>query len=62
MKTDLAFRRPERLEKKHDQLEDEGHEASLTEAFADRTRVGKLVVDKWFVDKVFSFGKVQTGE
>ena len=32
------------------------------DTLADRTKVGKLVVDKWFVDKGFSFGKVPTGE
>ena len=33
-------------------------EASLPDALADRTKVMKLVVDKWFVDKGFGFGKV----
>ena len=50
-----------RLEKEHSQLEDE-REASLADALADRTKVAKLVVDKWFVDKGFGFGKVPTGE
>ena len=59
VKTDVAVRR---LEKESDQLQDEEHEVSLTEAFADRTKVLKLVVDKWLADKGFGFGKAQSGE
>ena len=55
-------RRLQRLEKERSQLEDEEHEASLLGAFADRTKVVKLVVDKWFVNKGFGFGQVPTGE
>ena len=61
-KADVAVRRLERLEREHSQLEDEEREASLQDALADRTKVAKLVVDKWFVDKGFGFGKVLTGE
>ena len=32
------------------------------EALTDNTKVAKLVVDKWFVDRAFGFGKVPTGE
>ena len=46
----------------HSQLEDEEREASLPDALADRTKVVKLVVDKWFIDKGFGFGRVPTGE
>ena len=46
----------------HSQLEDEEREASLPDALADRTKVAKLVVDKWFIDKGFGFGRVPTGE
>ena len=56
---DVAIRRLESLEKEHSQLEDEEREASLPDALADRTKVVKLVVDKWFV---FGFVKVTTGE
>ena len=49
VKADVAVRRLERLEKEHSQLEDEEREASLPDALADRTKVVKLVVDKWFV-------------
>ena len=62
VKADVAVRRLARLEKEHSQLEDEEREASLPDALADRTKVVKLVVDKWFVDKGFGFGKVPTGE
>ena len=51
-----------RLEKEHSQLEDEEHEASLPDAHTDRTKVAKLVVDKWFGDQGFGFGKVPAGE
>ena len=62
VKADVAVRRLARLEKEHSQLEDEECEASLPDALADRTKVVKLVVDKWFVDKGFGFGRVPTGE
>ena len=62
VKADVAVRRLTRLEKEHSQPEDEECEASLPVALADRTKVVKLVVDKWFVDKGFGFGRVPTGE
>ena len=62
VKADVAVRRLVRLEKEHSQQEDEECEASLPDALADRTKVVKLVVDKWFVDKGFGFGRVPTGE
>ena len=62
MKADVAVRRLARLEQEHSQLKDEEREASLPDALADRTKVVKLVVDKWFIDKGFNFGKVPTGE
>ena len=62
VKADVAVKRLARLEKEHSQLEDEEREASLPDALADRTKVVKLVVDKWFVDKGFGFGRVPTGE
>ena len=34
----------------------------MQEALGDKTKVVKLVIDKWFVDKGFGFGKVPTGE
>ena len=62
VKADVAVRRLARLEKEYSQQEDEEYEASLPDALADRTKVVKLVVDKWFVDKGFGFGRVPTGE
>ena len=64
VESDVAVRRLERLERGNIQLGDEKHEASLTEALADRTKVAKLVVDKWFFGFGFGFGfgKVQSGE
>ena len=58
----MAVRRLERLEKENSQPKDEEHAASLPDAFADKTKVAKLAVDEWFVDKGFGFGKVPTGE
>ena len=60
-KTEVAVKIFQRLEKERDEQDDE-REASLKEALADQTHVVKLVVDKWFVDKGFGFGKVLTGE
>ena len=62
VKTDVAARRLERLEREISQLEDEEREASLEEALADHTKVVKLTVDKWFVDDGFGFGKAPSGE
>ena len=62
MKTDVAVRRLERLEREQDEQDDHDREASMTEALADKTKVVKLVVDKWFVDRGFGLGKVPTGE
>ena len=47
VRTDVAARRLERLERGSSQLEDEERETSLGEALADRTKVVKLTVDKW---------------
>ena len=61
-KTDVAVRRLERLEREQDEQDDHDREASMTEALTDKTKVVKLVVDKWFVERGFDFGKVSTGE
>ena len=60
--TEAATRRLERLDREKDDEEDREHEANMTEALTDKTKVVKLVVDKWFVDRGFGFGKVTTGE
>ena len=43
-------------------MKDEEREASLEEALADHTKVVKLTVDKWFVDKGYGFGRAHGGE
>ena len=58
----MAARRLERLERESTQLEDEERETSLGEALADRTKVAKLVVHKWFVGKGYGYGRAPTGE
>ena len=62
VKTDVAVRRLERLEREQNEQDDHDREANLEEALVDKTKVVKLVVDKWFVDRGFGFGKVPTGE
>ena len=62
VRTDVAARRLERLERERSQLEDEERETSLEGALTDRTKVAKLVVDKWFVNKGYGFGRAPTGE
>ena len=61
-KTEVAVQKFQRLEKERDEQDDKEREASLKEALADQTHVVKLVVDKWFVDKGFGFGKVLSGK
>ena len=62
IKTDVAARRLERLERESSQFEDEERETSLEGALTDCTKVVKLIVDKWFVDKGYGFGRAPTGE
>ena len=59
LKTEVAARRLESMEKEKDEEEDE---ANLDEAVKDNFKVSKMVVDKWFVGEVFGFGKVKTGK
>ena len=59
---EAATRRLERLEREKEDEEDREHETNLEEALTDKTKVVNLVVDKWFVDRGFGFGKVPTGE
>ena len=56
-KADVAIRTLQRLEEENHQPEDEAFDTSFPEAFADKTKVVKLLVDKWVVDKGFGFGK-----
>ena len=50
------------MEREKEDEEDREHETNLEEALVDKTKVVKVVVDKWFVDRGFGFGKVPTGE
>ena len=62
VKTEVAARRLERMEREKDDADDAEHEVDLEEALADQTKAVRLVVDKWFVDRGFGFGKTSTGE
>ena len=62
VKTEVAARRLERMEREKDDADDAEHEADLEEALADQTKAVRLAVDKWFVDRGFAFGKTTTGE
>ena len=61
-KAEIASRKLERMEREKDDADDAEHEADLQEALENRTKVVRLVVDKWFVDRGFGFGKTSTGE
>ena len=61
-KAEIAARKLDRLEREQDEQDDKESETNLEEALSDKTKVVKLVIDKWFVDKGFGFGKVSTGE
>ena len=56
-RTDIAARKLDRLEKEKDDIDDTESEATLEEALTNNTKVVKLVVDKWVIDKGFSFSK-----
>ena len=45
-----------RLEREQDEQDDQEREPNLQEALGDKTKVVKLVIDKWFVDRGFGFG------
>ena len=61
-KAEIAARRLNRMERERDQESEAECEASLEEALADHSKVVRVIVDKWFVDRGFGFGKVPTGE
>ena len=62
MRTSIAARRLDRMEREQGEVDDTEHEASLQEALVDKTMVVKLVVDKWLVGAGFSIGKTPTSE
>ena len=61
-KTEIAARRLDRMEREQTEANDAEHEANLQEALANQSKAVKVVVDKWFVDKGYGFGKAPKGE
>ena len=61
-KAEVAARRLERMEREQTEADDVEHEANLQEALANQSKAVKVVVDKWFVDKGYGFGKAPKGE
>ena len=55
---EIAASRLDRLEREQDEQDDKESETNLQEALSDKTKAVKLVIDKWFVDKGFGFGKL----
>ena len=61
-KAEIATRRLNRMEKERDEESEAQCEATLEEALTNQSKVVKVTVDKWFVDKGFGFGTTPTGE
>ena len=61
-KMEIAARRLDRMEREQTEADDAEHEANLQEALANQSKAVKVVVDKWFVDKGYGFGKAPKGE
>ena len=61
-KAEVAARRLDRMEREQTEADDAEHEADLQEALANQSKAVKVVVDKWFVDKGYGFGKAPKGE
>ena len=61
-KTEIAARRLYRMEREQHEADDAEHEANLQEALSNQSTAVKVLVDKWFVDKGYGFGKAPTGE
>ena len=61
-KTEIAVRRLDRMEREKNEADDAEHEANIQEALANQSKAVKELVDKWFVDKGYGFGKAPTGE
>ena len=61
-KTEIAARRLDRMEREQHEADDAEHEANLQEALSNQSKTVKVLVDKWFVDKGYGFGKPPTGE
>ena len=61
-KAEVATRRLDRMEREQTEADVAEHEANLQEALANQSKAVKVLVDKWFVDKGYGFGKAPTGE
>ena len=61
-KAEIAARRLDRMEREQHEADDAEHEANLQEALTNQSKAVKVLVDKWFVDKGYGFGKAPTGE
>ena len=61
-KAEIAPRRLDRMEREQHEADDAEHEANLQEALSNQSKAVKVLVDKWFVDKGYGFGKAPTGE
>ena len=59
---EIAARKLDRMEREQTEADDAEHEANLQEALSNQSKAVKVVVDKWFVDKGYGFGKAPTGE
>ena len=61
-KAEIAARRLDRMEREQHEADDTEHEANLQEARTNQSKAVKVLVDKWFVDKGYGFGKAPTDE
>ena len=57
-----AARRLDRMEREQHEADDAEHQANFQEALVNQSKAVKVLVDKWFVDKGYGFGKALTGE
>ena len=61
-KAEIAARKLDRMEREQNEADDVEHEANFQEALMIQSKAAKMIVDKWFVDKGYGFGKTSTGE
>ena len=58
----IAASRLDKIEREQDEADDVEHETNFQEAFTNQSKAAKMLVDKWFIDKGYGFGKAPTGE
>ena len=61
-KAEIAARRLDRMQREQHEADDAEHEANFQEALQNQSKAVKVLVDEWFVDKGFGFGRAPTGE